>query len=74
MRIVEDGQLMHEFNGFEDEKVIFEFMSGNKWQQDEYKYNYSYGFMPRAKVVENMGQTYLSVDGMSEMVRVKKVY
>ena len=74
MRVIEEGQLADEFNGFEDFDVKFEFFSGSKWQQDEYKYNYTYSFMPKAKVIEEMGQMYLYVDGMSEKVRVKKVY
>jgi len=74
MRVVEEGQLADEFNGFEDYDVEFEFFSGNKWKQDEYKYNYAYSFMPKAKVIEEMGQMYLSVEGMSEMVKVRQVY
>ncbi len=74
MRVIEEGQLADEFNGFQDFDVKFEFFSGSKWQQDEHKYNYNYSFMPKAKVIEEIGQMYLYVDGMSEKVRVKKVY
>lgn len=74
MDIIEDGQLDGEFNGFEDEKVTFEFSNGNKYQQDEYKYNYHYAYRPDAKVIDTNGSLYLEVDGMSEKVRVKQVF
>ena len=74
MEVIEEGQLEGDFNGFEDEKVIFQFFGGNKWQQAEYKYNYYYSYMPRAKVIEEFGVYYLEVEGMSDKVRVEKVY
>ena len=71
MRVVEEGQLKGTFRGFKNNDVIFEFFGGRKFKQDEYKYNYSY--KPKAKVINEMGQYYLEVEGMSEKVKVKQV-
>jgi len=40
MRIIEESQIQNDFNGFEDEKTIFEMQSGSKWQQIEELGNY----------------------------------
>ncbi len=74
MSVIEEGQLKGSFNGYKNNDVVFEFFSGKKWKQDEYKYNYHYSYMPRAKIIEEMGWFYLEVDGMHERVRVKRVY
>jgi len=73
MRVVEEGQLKGSFSGFENNDVIFEFFGGRKFKQDEYKYSYTYSYMPKAKVINEMGQYYLEVEGMSEKVKVRQV-
>ena len=73
MRIIEESQIQNDFNGFENEKTIFEMQSGSKWQQDEYKYNYHYAHMPKAKIIEESGNYYLQVDGINDKVLVKKL-
>jgi len=73
MNIIEEGQLDGEFNGFEDEKVIFKFFGGNKWKQSEHKYNYHYAYMPQAKVIEEYGSYYLEVACMTDKVRVERI-
>ena len=74
MRVIEEGQLQGSFEGFKNYDVVFKFFGGRKFKQDEYKYNYYYSYMPRAKVVEEVGQMYLRVDGMTERVKVKLIY
>jgi hypothetical protein len=73
MRIIEESQIQNDFNGFKDEKTIFEMQSGSKWQQAEYKYNYHYEFMPKVKIIEELGNYYLQVDSMNDKVLVKKL-
>jgi len=73
MKIIEESQIQNDFNGFEDEKTIFEMQSGSKWQQAEYKYNYYYAHMPKAKIIEEFGSCYLQVDGINDKVLVKKL-
>ena len=74
MRIVEEGQLEGSFEGFNNNDVVFKFFRGRKFKQNEYKYNYFYSYMPRAKVIEEQGQLYLYVDGISEKVKVQLIY
>lgn len=73
MKTIEEGQIKGEFHGFKDEKTTFEMQSGTRWQQAEYKYSYHYTFMPKAKIVEELGNYYLQVDGMSDKVLVTKL-
>lgn len=72
--IIEEGKLDGDFNGFEDEKIVFQFFGGNKWRQAEYKYNYYYAYMPQAKIVWELGSYYLEVESMNDRVKVEKVY
>lgn len=73
MRVIEESQIQNDFNGFKDEKTIFEMQGGSKWQQAEYKYNYHYEFMPKVKIMEELGNYYLQVDSMNDKVLVKKL-
>lgn len=73
MRVIEEGQIKSEFNGFKDENTIFELQSDSKWQQSEYKYNYHYEFMPKVRIIEELGNYYLQVDSMNDKVLVKKL-
>ncbi len=73
MRIIEESQIQNDFNRFKDEKTIFEMQSGSKWQQPEYKYNYHYAHMPKAKIIEKLGSYYLQVDGINDKVLVQKL-
>ena len=73
MSIIEKGQTEGEFNGFKDNNTIFKFFGGNAWQQDEYKYNYHYEYMPKAKVFELSGEFYLEIETMNDKVKVKKI-
>ena len=68
--IVCDGQLSGEFNGFEDQDTIFEFLNGQKWRQHTYYYHYHYAFMPTAKVVREGSRYVLHVSGVQPTVEV----
>ena len=70
--IVEEGQLRGSFRGFKNRDTVFEFIGGTKWKQAEYKYNYHYAYMPRAKVVQNGGRFILEVEGMDDTVEVHR--
>jgi hypothetical protein len=73
MEIVEKGQLKGAFKGFHNTETVFEFYSGSKWRQNEYKYNYHYSYGPSAKVVNDSGRYWLQVDGMSDSVEVVRI-
>ena len=72
MSIIEDGQLKGSFKGFKNRDTVFEFYGGRKWKQNEYKYNYHYAYMPKAKVTDQGGRYYLEVEGMNDKVEVKR--
>ena len=72
MQVIEEGRIKGGFNGFKDEKTIFEMQNGSKWQQSEYKYQYHYEFMPQVKIIEDLGSYYLVVDSMNDRVLVQK--
>jgi hypothetical protein len=71
VNIIEEGQIVSDFNGF-DEGVRFEFQSGRVWVPDEYKYCYHYSYMPHAVIVDGIHGLQLSVEGMSETIRVRQ--
>lgn len=73
MNIIEEGQIEGAFNGFKDDKSIFKFFGGQTWQQNEYKYSYYYAFMPKARVIEEMGTYYLEIENMNDKVAVKRI-
>jgi len=71
--VIEDGQIKGSFKGFYNMDTFFEFHSGGKWRQKEYKYYYHYAYMPRAKIVDRNGRYYLEVDGMNDCVEVVRI-
>ncbi len=71
--LIEGGQLKGAFKGFKNRDVIFEFYGGRKWRQAEYKYNYHYAYMPRAKIIQDGGRYILEVEGMPDTVEVLRV-
>ena len=73
MAVVEEGQLKGSFRGFHNRETVFEFQGGGKWRQNEYKYDYHYAYMPRAKVVDDHGGCRLEVDGMNDSIEVVRV-
>ncbi len=71
MRIIEQGQLDGDFEGFENTDRMFTFSSSRtKWRQNEYRYHYHYAYRPQARVVEQNGRYYLEVDGVGLKVEV----
>ncbi|MEI7728351.1 MAG: hypothetical protein WCO56_02220 [Verrucomicrobiota bacterium] len=69
--ILEDGVIVSEFNGF-DQNVRFEFQSGRIWVPTEYKYVYHYEYRPQAIIVDGINGPELMVDGMNETIRVRR--
>ena len=73
MRVLEQGQLKGDFEGFNDETTVFEFLSGSAWRQTRVQYWYHYAHMPRAKVFERDGRRYFQVEGTDNTVEVVRV-
>lgn len=72
MRLIVKGQLSGEFTGFDGDRV-YEFTNGQKWQQSQYKYKYCYKYRPKAYIWDNGGRRFLQVDGVEDMVPVRKI-
>ena len=70
--IVEQGQLKGAFKGFKNRDTVFEFYSGSKWKQAEYKYSYHYAYMPHAKIIQEGSRYKLQVEGMGDSVEVRR--
>lgn len=67
-RVIYEGRIDGEFEGFDDE-VIFKMANGTYWIQDQYKYWYHYAYNPEATITEESGRYILSVAGNSIPVR-----
>ena len=52
-------------------KTLVEMTDGSKWIQVDYLYEYHYAYMPQATLIDS---DRLHVDGMSQPVRVRRVY
>lgn len=72
VNLVYEGRLVSDFKGF-FQNAKFQFQNGSVWEQSEYKYNYHYAYNPYAVIVYGINGYELSVDGMSETVRVRRV-
>jgi hypothetical protein len=70
--LVEDGAIISDFCGFKGSSK-FQFQNGHVWQQVEYKYSYHYAYRPHGGIVDGINGLRLSVEGMSESVRVRRV-
>jgi len=67
-RVIYDGRIDGEFEGFDDE-VIFKMANGTYWIQNQYNYWYNYAYNPPATITEDSGRFILSVAGNSIPVR-----
>lgn len=70
MSVIEEGQLKGSIKGFKNRDTVFQFFGGRKWKQNEYKYEYHYAYMPRAKVIKSGGRYLLEIEGMRSSVEV----
>jgi len=71
--IKEEGRLKGSFNGFNNLDTIFEFESGNKWQQAEIKNYPYYEYAPFAQIISKNGVDYIKVTNINLMVKVEKL-
>lgn len=67
-RVIYEGRIDGEFEGFDDE-VLFKMANGTYWIQDQYKYWYHYAYNPEATITEESGRFILSVAGNSIPIR-----
>ena len=67
-RIIYDGKIDGEFNGF-NQDVLFKMRNGTYWIQAEYQYWYHYSYSPDVTITEQNGKYILNVEGKSIQVR-----
>jgi hypothetical protein len=70
--VVEEGNIVSEFKGFEGDSV-FVFDNGRVWQQAEYVYDYNYAHRPQAIVFDGPNGLQLKVEDMEQIVGVKRL-
>lgn len=71
MQLVYAGTLEGEVKGWSGD-TLFQFTNGQTWQQAVYRYKYFYKYRPRAKVWSDGGRYLLEVDGVGEMLPVRR--
>ncbi len=72
MQLVYEGTLVGAVHGW-DGHTVFRFTNGSFWEQAVYRYRYFYKYRPQAKIWNDGGQYLLEVDGVDEMLPVKRV-
>lgn len=69
---VTESNIDGEFSGWSGE-TIFKLSNGQVWEQSAYSYVYHYAFRPKVTIVSDNGQYVMSVEGMQQTVRVKRL-
>jgi hypothetical protein len=72
MELVIESRIEGECEGF-DGDIVFELVNGIKWQQSVYKYKYRHKYRPLAKIWRDGGLYYIEIEGMEEMVQVRRI-
>lgn len=71
IQIVTEGIIVSDFNGFAHNN-IFHFQNGQIWKQIEAKHIHHHANRPQAMVVDGVNGRELWVEGMDEMVKVRR--
>ena len=61
-----------EFEGWEGETIV-KLTNGQIWQQVEYTYDYTYGYLPEVLIYSSTGGCKMVVEGMDKAVGVRKL-
>ena len=67
-KVVYDGRIDGEFEGFDDE-MLFKMQNNTYWIQTQYKYSYHYAYSPNATIIDDNGVYVLTVAGNSLPVK-----
>lgn len=71
MQKITESYIADEFTGFDGDR-IYEFENGQKWKQIRYRYLYIYKYRPRVRVLLGSRGYMLEVDGVDEMIEVRR--
>ncbi len=72
IQIVTEGRITSKFEGF-NHGMKFQFQNGQVWEQTEGKYKYRYAHLPNAMVIDGVNGRQISVEGVDDLVKVRKV-
>lgn len=73
MELKKNSHIVGEFKGWDGDNV-YELDDRSKWQQVRYKYKYKYKYRPKAKIWKDGSKYMLEVEGMSDMIQVRRLY
>jgi hypothetical protein len=71
MEKVSESRIDGSFNGWTG-RGAYALVNGQVWKQVGYKYSYRYAYRPKAIVWRDGGKNYLEVEGMSEIIEVRR--
>ena len=71
MELVTESRIEGDCEGFDGERV-FELVNGERWVQAVYKYKYRYKYRPVAKIWRDGGQHYIELEGMDDIIQVRR--
>lgn len=72
MLLVTESRIDGSFYGWGDPGV-FKLVNGQIWEQVRYKYHYHYAYRPVARIFKDGSRHYLEVQGMNEVIEVRRV-
>ena len=73
MDVILEAHIKGAFNGWGKGKVfVLDKGIHKKWEQVEDRYQFSSAYQPKAKLLRDGSTHYLEVEGMGDMVEVKK--
>jgi hypothetical protein len=70
--LITESSIEGECEGFDSHRV-FELVNGQEWQQTDYRYKYRYRYRPSARIWRDASGDYIELEGMDELVRVRRV-
>jgi hypothetical protein len=75
MNILLEAHIKGAFTGWSQDKVfVLDHGFHKKWQQVDSNYQFRQIYRPKAKVLQDGAKYYLEVEGMDDMVEVKRVW
>ena len=71
MELVTESKIDGAFKGWTG-RGAYKLINGQVWKQVQYKYSYRYAYRPKAKIWGDGGRRYLDVEGMADMIEVRR--
>jgi len=72
MELLLESRIAGAFTGWAGD-TLFELINGQVWKQTRYAYRYVYKYRPEVKILTDGSSHYLAVDGMDEIIEVRRL-